>query len=83
VGERVSFEKNICLNVKVQPRASSQGVQKIGEKVYKVRVLSPPSDGKANKEVIALLASHFHLPSSRVKILRGQKSRQKVVVLEY
>lgn len=79
----MTSEKNICLNVKVHPRARNQEIQKIGEREYKVRVLSPPSEGKANKEVIAVLASHFHLPPSRVKILKGQKSRQKVVVLEY
>jgi len=79
----VSYKKNICLKVKVQPRARKQQIQKIGEGEYKVRVLSPPSEGKANKEVIAVLASHFDLPPSRVKITKGQKSRQKVVVLEY
>jgi len=79
----VSSEKKIRLNVKVHPRASNQEIQKIGDREYKVRVLSPPSEGKANNEVIALLASHFHLPPSRVKILKGQNSRQKVVVLEY
>jgi hypothetical protein len=80
--EQVSSEKNICLKVKVQPRARQQKVQKIGEKEYTVRVLSPPSEGKANKEVIAILASHFHLPPSRVKILKGKKSRQKIIILE-
>lgn len=80
--EKVSSEKNICLKVKVQPRARQQKVQKIGEGEYTVRVLSPPYEGKANKEVIAVLASHFHLPPSRVKILRGKKSREKTVILE-
>jgi len=32
--------------------------------------------------VIAILASHFHLPPSRVKILKGKKSRQKIIILE-
>lgn len=76
-------EKKIRLNVKVHPGARNQEIQKIGEREYTVRILSPPAEGKANKEVIAVLASHFHLPPSRVKILKGQKSRQKVVVLEY
>jgi hypothetical protein len=80
--EKVSSAKNICLKIKVQPRARQQEVQKTGEREYTVRVLSPPSEGKANKEVIAALASHFHLPPSRVKILRGKKSRQKIVILE-
>jgi uncharacterized protein (TIGR00251 family) len=79
----VSSEKIIFLNVRVHPRARNQEVQKIGEREYRVRVLSPPSEGKANKEVIAVLASHFHLPPYRVKILKGKKSRQKVVALEY
>lgn len=78
----MSSEKNICLKVNVQPRARQQKVQKVGEREYTVRVLSPPSEGKANKEVIAVLASHFHLPPSRVKILRGKKSRQKIIILE-
>lgn len=78
----MSSKNNIRLKVKVQPRARQQKVQKIGEGEYTIRVLSPPAEGKANKEVIELLASHFHLPPSRVKILRGQKSRQKIIILE-
>ena len=78
----MSSGNNIYLKVKVHPKSRQQTVQKIREKEYTVRVLSPPAGGKANKEVIALLASHFHLPPSRVKILRGKKSRQKIVILE-
>jgi uncharacterized protein (TIGR00251 family) len=80
--KKVNSEKNICLKVKVQPRSRQQRVQKIADGEYAVRVLSPPSEGKANRELIAVLASHFHLPPSRVKILKGEKSRQKIVILE-
>jgi uncharacterized protein (TIGR00251 family) len=45
-------------------------------------VSAPPSKGEANKEVVKTLASHFGLPSSSVKIVRGQKSRRKLVLLE-
>lgn len=79
----MSSAKTIRLEVKVQPRSRNQQILKIGDGEYKVRVLSPPAGGKANKEVIAVLASHFGLPPSRVKIKQGQKSRHKVVVLEY
>jgi hypothetical protein len=70
------------LKVKVSPRARIQGIEKKGPGEYKLRVLSPPSKGEANREVIEILASHFGLPSSRVKILRGQKSHNKLVSLE-
>lgn len=78
----MSSGKNICLKVKVHPRSRMRHVQKIGDREYRVCVLSPPAEGKANKELIAVLASHFDLPPSRVKITKGQKSRHKVVVLE-
>ena len=39
-------------------------------------------DFEANKEVIEILASTFNLPKTAVKIIRGEKSRQKVVSLE-
>ena len=79
----MNSEKNIRLKVKVQPGARRQELKKIGEREYNVRVLAPPVEGKANKEVIAVFASHFNLPPSRVKIVKGQKSRQKIVILEY
>jgi len=79
----VSSEKRIYLNVRVQPRAHKQRIQKIGEREYKVWVVSPPEEGRANKEVIDLVASHFRIPPSRVKIAKGEISRQKTLILEY
>jgi uncharacterized protein (TIGR00251 family) len=75
-------KKNIRLNVKVQPNARKQAIQRISEEEYKIHVLSPPAEGKANKEIIDVIASHFHLPRSRVKIVRGKKSRKKILILE-
>lgn len=75
--------KNIRLSVKVQPNARRQDIQRISEGEYEIHVLSPPTEGKANKEVIHVVASYFSLPPSRVRIERGRKSRKKIVVLDY
>jgi uncharacterized protein (TIGR00251 family) len=80
---KVGSDERVYLNVRVQPRAPKKLIRKIGEREYKVWVVSPPVKGKANKEVIDLVASHFHLPPSRVKIAKGEKSRQKILILEY
>lgn len=74
--------KKVYLTIKVYPRARIRAVEEIKKGEYKVRVLSSPSRGKANKEVIEILASYFGLPLSSVKIIRGMRSRQKLVSLD-
>jgi uncharacterized protein (TIGR00251 family) len=74
--------KKIHLTIKVHPRARKRAVRRVREGEYKIWVLSPPSGGKANKEVIETLAAYFDLPVSRVKIVRGMKSRHKLVAVE-
>lgn len=44
----------------------------------KVKVTSPPEKGKANEEVVELLAERFHVKKSDITILSGLKSRKKV-----
>ena len=68
--------------VRVQPRSSRAGVEPAGEGEYRVRVHSAPEDGKANAEVIELLAAHLGVPRSRVRIVRGAASRNKVIEIE-
>lgn len=42
-----------------------------------VRTTAPPSDGKANKAVIKLLADYLNVAASRISLLRGQTHRNK------
>jgi uncharacterized protein (TIGR00251 family) len=72
----------IYLSIKVQARARKPGLEKVSSGEYKIRVSAPPSRGEANREVVKTLASHFGLPPSKVKIVRGQKSQRKLVLLE-
>ncbi len=43
-----------------------------------VYVHEPPLEGKANKAVIEALAEYFRTSKSQVKLIRGEKSKQKV-----
>jgi len=78
----VKGREKIYIFVKVQPRARKRKLEELGPAEYRVSVLSPPSQGKANREVIEIFASAFNLPKSRVNIIKGEKSRHKVVCLE-
>ncbi|MFA6338850.1 MAG: DUF167 domain-containing protein [Candidatus Paceibacterota bacterium] len=46
--------------------------------VYKVKVKEPPVDGKANTAIIKALAKYFDIAPSRVSLVSGQSSKQKV-----
>jgi len=70
------------IQVKVQPRAKRREVAADGASGLTVKVLSPPEGGRANREVIELVAEHFGLPVSKVRIVRGEKSRHKLVSVD-
>ncbi len=66
------------ISVKVVPNARKNSVElKNGE--IRVYVTAKAEDNKANLVVIELLAEHFSVKKSAVKILSGSKSRRKVV----
>jgi uncharacterized protein (TIGR00251 family) len=72
----------VVITVRVQPRASRPGVERMGEREFRVRVSAAPDRGRANEEVIERLADHLGLPKSRLRILRGQASRMKTVEVD-
>jgi hypothetical protein len=68
------------LNVRVQPNAKqNKAVQEPGR--LKVYLTAPPVEGKANEALVEFLAEHFQVKRSGIKIVRGGKSRDKVVEL--
>lgn len=70
------------ITVRVQPRSSRPGLEKIGEGEYKARLNSAPEAGRANAELIVLLAEHFGVPRRHIRIIRGASSRLKRVSIE-
>jgi uncharacterized protein (TIGR00251 family) len=71
------------MNVKVHPRSRKQEIFELGENSYKIHVKSAPAKGEANQEVLRLIAKFFSVPVSSVKIIRGFKSRDKLITIEY
>jgi hypothetical protein len=68
------------IQVKVKPRSKTEDVtREIGGEVYVVRVKEPPVEGKANRAVLKLLARHFGVPESRLRIVSGLTGKNKVV----
>jgi uncharacterized protein len=56
-------------------------ITEVGENEFRAAVREPARDGKANLALIDLLARHFDIPKSTIKIFRGHSSRRKIVDL--
>jgi len=65
--------------VKAKPGSKEDKVEKIDETHYAVSVKEPPIQGRANKAIINLLADFFKVSPSRVKIISGYTTRQKII----
>jgi uncharacterized protein len=68
--------------VAVKPRSTRAGVVVGEDGEVVVRVHAAAVEGQANKECIEALAAAVGVPKSAVRIVRGAKSRSKVVVVE-
>ncbi len=68
---------DLILQIRVQPRASSDALAGVMDDCLKVRLTAPPVEGKANEHLIAYLAKTFGVPKSQVILERGAGSRRK------
>lgn len=68
--------------VKVKPNSKQQRLQTLEDGSLVVYLKSPPVDGKANAELIHLLAQEFHVSKSCVQIQSGLSSKLKRVAID-
>ncbi len=70
------------IEVRVQPRAKRNAVEAAAGGPVKAYATAPPEGGKANDAVAALLARALGLTKGRVTIVRGHRSRTKLVRID-
>ena len=69
------------LRLRVSAGASRSGVAGVHGGALKLAVAAPPEKGKANREVVRLVAGAFGLDPRDVEIVAGETSPDKVVRL--
>ena len=70
------------LSVKVKPNARVSRLEETEPGVWLAQLKSPPVDGKANQELIALVARAFGCSRAAVSIRSGASARMKLVQIE-
>ena len=69
------------IQVKVRPSSRASALEELSDGSYLATLKSPPVDGKANAELIALVAKHFKVSKSDVTIKSGAGARMKLVAV--
>lgn len=67
------------ITIKVKPNARASTLALGEDGVWLAQLKAAPVDGKANAELIALVAERFGVPKSRVHVARGASGRMKRV----
>lgn len=75
-------DNNVTIEIKVYPGSSHKEVRFREEERLAVFVHSPPEKGKANKEVIKLFSKALGVSSSRLEIIKGERSRFKTILIK-
>ena len=66
------------ISVRVIPRAKINRVEVQPDGTLRVHTTTAPTDGKATADVIKMLARHYGVPKTSIKLIRGETSRDKV-----
>ncbi len=64
--------------MKVKTNAKKEEVN-LKEGFYEVKVNAAPVEGKANESVIKLISEYFKVSKSRIRIIKGETSRNKLL----
>ena len=78
----MSDQTKTVIRVKLLPKSSrNQVVGREGD-LFKVKVVAPPVEGKANKALVALLAAKLRVPKGAIEIISGKSSRLKSIRID-
>jgi uncharacterized protein YggU (UPF0235/DUF167 family) len=83
------FNKGVKIFVKAKPGAKVPRIERIDDGLFSeknearfvVAVQEPALDGRANRAIQKALAAYFKIPASRVRIVGGHTSRNKVFLM--
>ncbi len=70
------------IQVRAKPSSRESAVEELEDGSFLVKLRAQPIDGKANAELIALLADHFNVSRGSVKVKSGAGASIKLVSIE-
>ncbi len=75
-------EKPVRIAVQGHPGAKRNEVVRFEEGVWHIKIAAPPTEGKANKELIEFLSKVLDISKSRISIDKGATGHRKLIAIE-
>jgi uncharacterized protein (TIGR00251 family) len=75
-------EKPVRIAVQAHPGSKRNEVVRFEEGVWHLKIAAPPTEGKANKELIEFLSQILDVSKSRISIDKGTTGHRKLIELE-
>lgn len=72
----------IKIKIKVKPNSREQKVEVLPDGSFKIQVKSIAEKGKANEEIVKILADYFDMPRGNIRIILGHGSPNKLVEIK-
>lgn len=73
--------QGVILSVFIQPKASKNEIVGLFNSELKIKVQSPPVDGKANETLVEYLSEVLRIAKSKIQIIKGETNRHKKVLI--
>ncbi len=70
------------IQVRAKPSSRQSSVEELEDGTFLVKLKAQPVEGKANAELVVLLANHFKVSRAAVKVKSGAGARIKLVCIE-
>jgi uncharacterized protein YggU (UPF0235/DUF167 family) len=70
------------INVKVKPNSKENKIEKVSNNTFNLWVKQAAKEGRANEAAVKLLSDFFDIAKSRIAIISGHKSKNKIVSLD-
>jgi len=69
----------MIIKIRVKSNSDKQEIIRVSENEYKIALKEKPEDNKANLELLKMLRKHFNVEANHIKLIKGLKSRDKIV----
>jgi uncharacterized protein len=73
--------EGLTIYLYVQPGAKKTEITGVHDSELKIRLNTPPIEGRANKALLKYIAQIFNIPIKQVTLKRGAKSRHKILLI--